>query len=175
MNDVPGGWIPSAGHYICTGFVFIRPAVCAARLLLESPLKALHVHASVVAEADALPFQKHSLLHPAGNSSPCMVDHTVTGVIAVAFRLREDFPDLPRVFLPPEQARDLSIGRHEATMSSTASAESFSISAASPIKSSALILPQRSADVHSSPSLRIRKCFLKNSAASARGVSRCRS
>ena len=40
-----------------------------------------------VAEGHALGFQQRTLLGPAGNQPPRMVDDTVTGIVAVVFRV----------------------------------------------------------------------------------------
>ena len=56
-----------------------------------------------VAEGHALGFQQRTLLGPAGNQPPCMVDDTVTGIAAVVFRVAQHTPHEAGVAFPADE------------------------------------------------------------------------
>ena len=64
-----------------------------------------------VAERNPFFLQERGLRCPAGCQAACCIHHTVTGIVAVIFRMRENARHEACVFWIPDQAGKLSVGR----------------------------------------------------------------
>ena len=76
------------------------------------PLIFLQVHMVFVLQFNALLQKQQRLFVPAGGESSGAADHPVARIIAVQRRNAQNFANQPRVFIPPDQPRDLTVSCH---------------------------------------------------------------
>ncbi len=63
----------------------------------------------VVLHDDMFSFQERALFCPSGDKTPCMVDDSMARICAVVFRHSKNLSYQSGIFVPPDQARDLTI------------------------------------------------------------------
>ena len=70
-----------------------------------------HIHISIRQKSHALSFQERALLRPSRCEPPCVIDDPVARVLSKKFCKPQRPADEPCIPLPPDEPRDLPLGR----------------------------------------------------------------